>query len=114
MKKIKKKARGLFVKIFARTWLQPFFKKLHWISLRGMNYGGGHSPHDSGEIFFLNDVKNRISGPITLFDVGANIGQYALLANKVFNSHCIIYSFEPTNFAYSALKKHTERVYRGC
>jgi FkbM family methyltransferase len=29
------------------------------------------------------------------------------LANKIFNSKCIIYSFEPTEFAHAKLKKNT-------
>tara|TARA_R110002051_G_scaffold292072_1_gene356322 strand:- start:15640 stop:16419 length:780 start_codon:yes stop_codon:yes gene_type:complete len=108
MKKFKKRSRKLFVRVFARKIFQAFFKKLHWISLRGMNYGGGHSPHDSGEIFLLNHIKNNTKGQTTIFDVGANIGQYANLANKVFESNCLIYSFEPVESTFSALKKNTK------
>lgn len=107
MKNIKKKIRNLFVKLFARKLFQPFFKKLHWISLRGMNYGGGYSPFDSGELFFLNHVKNKIKDEVTILDVGANIGKYALLCNTIFESRCIIYAFEPTAFAFDTLKKKT-------
>ena len=107
MKKTKKKIRSLFIKLFARKLFQPLFKKLHWISLRGMNYGGGYSPYDSGEVFFLNYAKNSINNEIVILDIGANTGQYALLSNDVFKSKCTIYSFEPTKFAYSALKKNT-------
>lgn len=105
---MKKRIRKLFVKIFARKSFQPFFKKLHWLSLRGMNYGGGDSPYDSGEIYFLNYIKKRTNKKITVLDVGANIGQYATLANKIFKSDCTIFSFEPTSFSYSLLKKNTK------
>lgn len=107
MKHIKKKARNFFIKLFARKLFQPFFKKLHWISLRGMNYGAGYSPYNSGESFFLNHVKNIIKDEVTILDVGANVGKYTLLCNKIFESKCIIYAFEPTVFAYKILKKKT-------
>tara|TARA_R110002049_G_scaffold3795_5_gene27640 strand:- start:117629 stop:118399 length:771 start_codon:yes stop_codon:yes gene_type:complete len=100
---MKKSSRKLFVRFFARKKFQILFKKLHWLSLRGMNYGGGHSPSDSGEIYFLNHIKKSTNAQITIFDVGANIGQYALLANKIFESKCLIYSFEPVKLSYSAL-----------
>ena len=105
---MKKKTRKLFIRLFARKLFQSFFKKLHFISLRGMNYGGGHSPLDSGEIFFLNYIKNKSTTSITIFDVGANLGQYALLANKIFESKCHIYSFEPVQSTYTAFVKNTK------
>lgn len=109
MKKTKKAIRKLFVRTFSRKFFQPFFKKLHWISLRGMNYGGGHSPHDSGEIHLLNYIKKRTNNnPVIILDVGANIGQYALLANDIFKTNCIIHSFEPTELAFKKLKKNTQ------
>ena len=43
-------------------------------------------------------------------DIGANIGKYALLSNKIFESKCIIHSFEPTAFAYGLLKKKTSTL----
>lgn len=108
MNKTKKAIRRLFIRTFSRKFFQPFFKKLHWVSLRGMNYGGGHSPHDSGEIYLLNYIKKRTnSKTINILDVGANLGQYALLANNIFKTNCIIYSFEPTELAFKKLKKNT-------
>lgn len=107
---MKKRIRKLFVRIFARKLFQSFFKKLHWLSLRGMNYGGGHSPHDSGELHFLNYVKKKSGEEIIVLDVGANIGQYATLVNRVFNSKSTIYSFEPVKFTFSCLEKNTEKL----
>ncbi|NRA91895.1 MAG: FkbM family methyltransferase [Psychroserpens sp.] len=104
----KKKLRLLFTKLFARKLFQPFFRALHWVSLRGMNYGGGDSPINSGEYFFLNYIKKVSDGPVVIFDVGANIGQYALLANKIFDSKCKIYSFEPVQSTFAAFLKQTQ------
>lgn len=105
---MKKKIRSLFIKLFARRIFQPFFKKLHWLSLRGMNYGGGYGPYDSGEIFLLNYIKNQTFSKVIILDVGANIGSYALLANQIFNSDCTIYSFEPASVTYSYLKERVK------
>lgn len=82
---------------------------MYWVSIRGMNYGGGHSPYDSGEIFLLNHVKNNSNGNIKIFDVGANTGQYALLADKIFESKCLIYSFEPVQSTFTAFSNKTKR-----
>lgn len=106
----KKKIKKLFVKFFARKLFQPIFRRMHWISLRGMNYGGGFSPYDSGELFFLNYVKKHSSEIIKIMDIGANTGQYALLCNKIFDTSCIIYSFEPTANSFQKLKINTERI----
>lgn len=107
---MKKAIRKLFVHLFARKLFQSFFKKLHWLSLRGMNYGGGHSPYNSGEMYLLNHIKRKTNKNLTILDIGANTGQYALMANKIFNSTCTIYSFEPAEFTYSLLLKNTKNT----
>jgi FkbM family methyltransferase len=103
----KKDIKKLFIKLFARKMFQSFFKQLHWIALRGMNYGAGYSPYDSGEIFFLHYVKKNSPGYINVLDVGANTGQYTLLCNQIFQKDCRIFSFEPTKHAFKKLEKNT-------
>ncbi len=110
MNKLKKNIRGLFIYLFARKTFQPAFKALHWLSLRGMNYGGGYSPYDSGELHVLKILKEFFEGKIILFDVGANVGQYALLANRTLQQKCRIYSFEPTVAAYKLLQKNSAKI----
>lgn len=102
---MKKKIKNLFFKLFARKAFQPIFEGLHWLALRGMNYGAADSPVHSGEVFFLNFIKGRLGKNIVIFDVGANNGQYANLANKVFEGVADIYAFEPTKSSYKILLK---------
>ena len=104
----KKDIKKLFIKLFARKVFQSFFKQLHWVALRGMNYGAGYSPYDSGEIFFLHYVKKNSPGSISVLDVGANTGQYSLLCNQIFQKDCRIFSFEPTKHAFKKLEKNTK------
>ena len=107
---MKKKIRNLFIKLFARKAYQPFFKKLHWLALRGMNYGGGYGPHDSGEIFLLKYIQKQTQERAIIFDVGANIGEYALIANDIFKNTSAIHSFEPAAVTFSYLKERTKGV----
>ena len=79
-----------------KNW-QGFYEKLHDISLTGMNIGKGSGVQSSGEIFCLNYVKEKLSEQkITIFDVGANVGDYALMAQKFFGETADIFCFEPS------------------
>jgi FkbM family methyltransferase len=70
------------------------------LSLRGMNIGGGDLPSTSGELAI---VKSLPSGS-TVFDVGANRGQYARMAlgaRPDLTLHC----FEPSLTAFGDLQR---------
>ena len=79
--------------IFGRKYLQTFFRKLYFFSLRGMNY----NILDSGELYTIKYLKGVIKSkkPI-LFDVGANIGGYTEKLLKHFGEHSEIHAFEPS------------------
>lgn len=105
----KKRIKRIAYRVFARKVLQPFYKKLHWLSLRAMNYGAANNPRYSGELWLLKHLHQRENEPFVIFDVGANMGQYANLANKVFSGSATFYSFEPSLKTYA----HLERAMRG-
>lgn len=68
-----------------------------------MNYGSAAtSPVFSGEKTLLKTIKKHLPNDPILFDVGANEGQYASLAFSEIPG-AIIYSFEPSLFAFSKL-----------
>ncbi len=50
-------------------------------------------------------LKNYIQPGMCVFDVGANVGYYSLLASDLVGSSGKVYSFEPTQELYSALEK---------
>jgi FkbM family methyltransferase len=82
--------------------LLPFVQKLNGIG----NYG---DEKETGELFVIQDIvakKYRNATPI-IFDVGANVGNYALLLRKnIPQAH--IYAFEPNKKAYDQLAQRTK------
>ncbi|MDF2435862.1 MAG: FkbM family methyltransferase [Bacteroidota bacterium] len=86
---------------------QPIWEKLFHFSKIGMNFWGGATFSHSGEIYALKYAKEKLSGksnPV-IFDVGANVGEYAFAAAEIFGKKCVIYSFEPSGFTFRALHK---------
>lgn len=99
---------SLVFKVLARRLFQPFFVALHKLSLAGMNYGGGGSVLGSGEENVLLLLKSRLHGktPI-IFDVGANVGEYALVCQSII-PETKIYCFEPSLSAFKVLRKNLQ------
>ena len=73
-----------------------------------MNYYGGASIVSSGEINSMILIKKSLGGKknVTIFDVGANLGEYSLLSNSIFGEDSIIYSFEPSKSTIGFLKEN--------
>jgi len=64
----------------------------------------------SGEKFFIDSYLSRhLSESSVVFDVGANIGNYALSLGRSISSKNI-YCFEPNPYAYALLVKNTESI----
>ncbi|MFT5884497.1 MAG: FkbM family methyltransferase [Arcticibacterium sp.] len=98
---------SLFSFTFGKKSFQPFYRKLHSLSLRGLNYGivGSGEEHVLG---IVKNVLNKDSG-LTLFDVGANVGTYTKILLKNFPSESQVYSFEPAKSTFAELKKNYTR-----
>lgn len=71
-----------------------------------MNYGGGQSPAHSGEIEALKFLQDSLGQPkpFTLFDVGANDGEYIARALEALGANVKAYSFEPQAGSYARLE----------
>ncbi|MFC5195476.1 FkbM family methyltransferase [Bizionia hallyeonensis] len=94
------------VKLLARTYFQPFYKKLHYLALKGMNYGSANSPSDSGEISVLKILQKELPMNPVVFDVGANNGQYLdFILNYFRELNPNIHVFEPDAVAFRTLEK---------
>jgi FkbM family methyltransferase len=91
-----------------RVRLQPLWSRLHTLSLFGMNYGGGGLVETSGEEWVLSrivrDACEQIEKPV-VFDVGANVGNYARLIARCVPS-ASIYAFEPSKPIYEQLAQN--------
>jgi FkbM family methyltransferase len=96
----------LRTKIFQNIW-----EKVFHISKIGMNYWGGATIGYSGEEFALryaNDKLKNLSRKIVIFDVGANVGQFAQLAITEFTCENEIHSFEPSCQTFLMLNEFIE------
>ncbi len=103
--------------IAGRKALQGFFETLYTGAVYGMNYGNGGDFRKSGEKSVLKYIKSKLAiykERITLFDVGANRGNYTIeLSNSFSDRSFDIHSFEPSKATFDVLLKNVganERV----
>ncbi|MTI30650.1 FkbM family methyltransferase [Xanthovirga aplysinae] len=95
--------------LFSTQFAQSFFEKLLRMALRGLNYDKGQYPDRSGEDYVLKQLrKKNPQKELTIFDVGANKGQYSEMVKNALNGPYWVYAFEPQNFAFNILKKQEE------
>ena len=78
--------------------LDKFSTTYHFI-YENLNY----NCENNGELFLLNKL-NHSNNLNCLFDVGANIGTYSLLARDI-NKKCSIFAFEPVPDTFIELQK---------
>src|SRR5829696_8917938 len=87
--------------------LQRLWGRLHTLSVYAMNYGGGGLIETSGEVWALANVVRRecegVEAPV-VFDVGANVGDYALLVRRHL-PQATVYAFEPARSVYEELSR---------
>ncbi|MDB5144153.1 MAG: methyltransferase FkbM family [Mucilaginibacter sp.] len=97
--------REILLKLAGKKKYQNLFEELNSLSLRGMNIGGGGAVNSSGEFWALNYINQKLKNinELTIFDVGANIGDYSILLQNTFGEKAHIYSFEPSGKTFNKL-----------
>jgi FkbM family methyltransferase len=99
-------------KIFlGKKAFQPIFESLYRLALRGMNIGNGGDFTISGEKNMLKIIRTFFEkeATITIFDVGANIGEYSEEIVHTFKGLPFnLYSFEPSKEAFAELFKRKQ------
>jgi FkbM family methyltransferase len=90
--------------ILGNAALQPFYRALFKLGVKGMNHDRGQVLESSGEGYVVDYVSSRTNGPVTIFDVGANKGQYASMVIRKVKQPYHLYSFEPQKSAFAELK----------
>lgn len=60
-------------------------------------------------IYALQKKLTSSKANVTIFDVGAYLGETVLAYNELFNRACQIYAFEPFEKTFQQLKKNTQR-----
>jgi FkbM family methyltransferase len=90
-----------------RKIFQPFWKYLFHLGKMGMNYWPESSVLGSGEIFAMKYANKKLTAAQQkiIFDVGANIGQFAMVAEKLFDNPKKIFCFEPSKATFELLNR---------
>lgn len=86
---------------------QPLWLQANRVSLIGMNFWSSHLA-ETGEIDALRYVADRLSSvakPV-IFDVGANVGDYAIACDRQFGGRAAITCFEPSPTTANLLREH--------
>lgn len=88
-----------------RQIFQPLWDWLNWLSLYGMNIGGGSLINESGELWVIDYFSKHISNNITavVFDVGAHVGSYASEVISRLGKRVKICCFEPSKITFKLL-----------
>jgi FkbM family methyltransferase len=92
--------------------MQGLYEDLFDLLLKGMNYGNGGDFNTSGELNLLKHVKERLTGEptLTLFDVGANDGNYSKTLANFFDNNAAIHSFEPSKKTFDSFLQTTSAI----
>ncbi len=102
-------AKGLLGLMAGKKRLQRYFEFIYSKAIDGMNYRNSGDFKSSGEIAAAEYVRSKLAAKTegrTVFDVGANLGKYAMELVKIFSKeNDRIYSFEPSKETYKALLK---------
>jgi len=91
---------------YGRKMLQPVFKTLYNVAVKGMNYGNDGTIYESGELNTVHYISNKSAGQnkLVIFDVGANVGDYSVKLAEILKEKATIHSFEPSPAAYKKLQ----------
>jgi len=89
-----------FALLFGFPVLAPVFRTMAVVAVHGLGYGNNRSHAFSGEEWFVRHVLVQAKVR-TCIDVGANVGQYAMLLTKHVPGP--IYSLEPLQSSFDAL-----------
>lgn len=99
----------LLAPVIGAKIFQKVLQQIHAFTLIGMNIGGGGDTKNSGEVYVLNYISKvyESTDDVIVFDVGSNIGDYAILLGKYFNANSGIYCFEPSLASFNVLQQKT-------
>jgi FkbM family methyltransferase len=90
---------------------QRFLEKVHLLVLYLQNYGLSGECDYSGEVNALRKISKQLNDKpqLTVFDVGANIGKYALNFSKLLSANYTIHCFEPSPKTFAILTNNVKQ-----
>ncbi len=97
-------------KSFGGRFFQKYWNFLLRLSLNAMNIGGGSEVEESGEAQVIDYVIEKLGRekPLIIFDVGANVGNYAFSISKKLKENDSIYCFEPSKNTFECLENNVK------
>lgn len=99
----------IFSIFYGKIGLQKIFKGLFYMALDGLHYGKVHDPETDGEKWLVKKIYREYAGyrkTITVFDVGANRGDYTKMIVDIFRELDLkVHLFEPGTVIFTQLKK---------
>lgn len=98
--------RAIIERIKGNLRYQPVFERLVQSLFLAMNCGPAYDIRSSGEFQALQYVQQQFQlaeQPLTVFDVGANVGEYAAYVLEAFELPVQVFAFEPGQRSYQAL-----------
>lgn len=106
--------RKLLNPLMGKKSLQGVFEKIHYLGLLGMNYNNIHF-EQNGELALVKYLQKQLTQNnqenLVLFDVGANVGNYAQVLAAHFPDKADIYCFEPAKLSFEKLKAKFEHIH---
>ncbi len=102
--------RSLLKPLIGKKRFQTLFEKIHYLGLLGMNYNNAEF-ETNGELHLIQYLRKQSSTKtdMLLFDVGANVGNYAANLLESFGNKATIYCFEPSHLTFQALHRRFEQ-----
>jgi FkbM family methyltransferase len=106
---LKNLLKRILAPIIGGAHFQKLLYNFHALSLIGMNVGGGGDARNSGEEFVIKYIKKvfKSQSDLVIFDVGSNIGDYAILLSEILEPNTNIYCFEPSKTTFEHLTENT-------
>ncbi len=97
---------------FGSKRFRRFYEVLKNISLLGLNYRDTNIK-TNGEQFYIERIARyyyNLDGPLVIFDVGANVGNYSSFINDSIHLPRKIYAFEPFSKVFAQLRKLSNSI----
>lgn len=110
---VKKAVADLYTSIASRPALQSLHSAVLKFTLYAMGIGYSEHSDRNGERRWLNELRGRLAGlsrRAVIFDVGANVGDYAREVSEVFGEQVELHCFEPSKATFEELTRRTAGI----
>ncbi len=111
---VKKALADLYTSAMSRPALQSLNGAILKFTLYAMGIGYSEHSDRNGERRWLNELRQRLSAcgedRCVIFDVGANVGDYAREVAGVFGGSAAIHAFEPSRATFERLCRSTADI----